>query len=63
MSSEAAVVENLVAEGDLPRAYVISRERMERCERIDSVQVQDRMGAVGVRSIDRLILAQRSREI
>ena len=57
--SVEAVQENLVAEGNLPRAYVITKERIESCERIDSVLVQDTKGVVGVRSIDRLLQAQK----
>ena len=34
----------LVAHGNLPRAYIISRERVERCKSIDSVQVHDQKG-------------------
>ncbi len=42
------VIQNeLVMNADLPRAYVVSKERMERCKRVLSVREQDRMGGVG----------------
>lgn len=43
------VAEKLIQSGDLPKAYVITRERMERAERLDEVQVQDVKGGVGGR--------------
>lgn len=52
--------DKLITNGDLPQAYVISQERMERCKHIDSVQVQDQKGIVGIRSIDEMIQAQKS---
>ena len=55
-----AVQNQLVAEGNLPRAYVISKERIERCGHIDSVELQDERGRVGIRSIDKMVEAQRS---
>jgi len=50
-SGEAAkaVAESLVQSGDLPNAYVITKERMERAQRLDEVQVQDAKGGVGGR--------------
>ena len=57
------VQDKLVAGGNLPKAYVITRERMERCKDIDSVQVQDQKGFVGIRSIDRMIKAQKSHKL
>lgn len=56
------VQDKLVDEGNLPQAYVITKERMERCKDIDSVQVQDQKGRVGIRSIDKMMRAQK-REI
>ena len=50
----------LVAEGGLPIAYLITRERIERCKDIDEVSVQDQKGRVGIRSVDAMIQAQRN---
>ena len=57
------VLNKLVVGGDLPKAYVITRERIERCKDIDSVKVQDQKGVVGIRSIDRMIQAQKSHKL
>lgn len=38
---------SLVTSGDLPQAYLISEERMERCGKLESVRVQDEKGIVG----------------
>lgn len=43
------VQEDLVQSNDLPRSYVISRERISRCRELDSVEVQDRKGEAGMR--------------
>lgn len=53
----------LVTEGNLPKAYVITQVRMERCRDIDSVQAQDEKGIVGIRSIDAMIQAQRNTKL
>ena len=53
------VQNHLVAAGNLPRAYLISKDRLERCKGIESVEVQDRKGRVGVWSIDRMVQAAR----
>ena len=50
---------SLVASGNLPAAYVVTLERIQRCKDIDSVQVQDQKGVVGIRSIDAMIRAQK----
>lgn len=50
----------LVTDGNLPKAYLITQERIERCRDLDSVQVQDQKGIVGIRSIDAMIQAQRN---
>lgn len=50
----------LVTDGNLPQAYVITPERIERCKLIDSVQVQDEKGILGIRSIDAMIQAHKS---
>jgi hypothetical protein len=42
------IQEKLVQDGNLPRSYLISRARMMRCKQLDSVEVQDRKGEVGV---------------
>lgn len=63
---EGALVEvqnKLVAEGDLPIAYLITRQRIERCKDIDEVLVQDQKGIVGIRSIDAMIQAQRNAKL
>lgn len=57
------VQSKLVTGGDLPQAYIITQERIERCKDIDSVQVQDQKGIVGIRSIDAMIQAQKSHEL
>ena len=54
------VQDKLVVDGNLPKAYVITPERMERCKDIDSVEVQDQKGIVGIRSLDAMIQAQKS---
>ena len=61
--STETIQEELIAEGNLPRAYLITKQRIERCERIDSVQAQDLKGEVGIRSIDRMIQAQKNHTI
>ena len=38
------MTERLVQTGDLPQAYVITKERMKRCEALESVQAQDTRG-------------------
>lgn len=57
------VKDKLVVDGNLPKAYVITKERMERCQFIDSVQVQDQNGIVGIRSIDAMMQAQRDTKL
>ncbi|KAL6718735.1 hypothetical protein ACLMJK_002969 [Lecanora helva] len=42
------IQETLVNNGDLPKAYVISKDRIERSRRLDSVEVQDRCGVPGI---------------
>ncbi len=37
----------LVKDGDLPRAYVVSKERMEQCKGFESVREQDRRAEWG----------------
>lgn len=49
----------LVAEGDLPIAYLITDARIERCKDMDEVRVQDEKGVAGIRSIDKVVQAQR----
>lgn len=53
----------IVTDGNLPKAYAITQERIERCKFIDSVQVQDEKGIVGIRSIDAMIQAQRNNKL
>ena len=57
------VQNQLVANGDLPRAYLVSKERMEKCKDLDEVWVQERKGyeGVGTKSLDGLIKAQQQR--
>lgn len=57
------VQNRLVTDGDLPQAYIITQDRIERCKHIDSVQVQDRKGIVGIRSLDAMIQAQRNTKL
>ena len=57
------VQNKLVIDGYLPKAYIITRERIERCKDIDSVQVQDQKGLVGIRSIDKMVQAQKSHKL
>ena len=47
-SGQAAevVAESLVGSGDLPKAYVFTKERMKRAERLHEVQMQEEKGAV-----------------
>lgn len=42
------IQEQLVKEGNLPRSYIISKERIGRCQKLESVEVQDRNGEVGM---------------
>lgn len=39
----------LVTDGNLPKAYLITKERIERCKHIPSVLEQDEKGIVGLR--------------
>ncbi len=43
------VAEKLVRTGNLPQAYVITEERMERAMKLDEVRVQDEKGIDGTR--------------
>lgn len=43
------VQEELIRNGDLPRCYVISKERMLRCKELDSVAKQEEHGLDGAR--------------
>ena len=43
------VAERLIESGDLPRAYLITKERMERAHQLDEVKVQDEKGYLGDR--------------
>lgn len=58
-----AVQNKLVADGNLPKAYLITQERIERCKHIDSVQSQDEKGIVGIRSLDAIVQAQRNAKL
>ena len=40
--------DNLVAYGDLPNAYLITKERIHRCRNLDSVELQDWKAEVGL---------------
>ena len=42
------VTERLVKTGNLPQAYVVTKERIERCSALDSVQTQENEWQVGV---------------
>ena len=57
------VQNKLVIDGNLPKAYIVTRQRIERCKDIDSVQVQDQKGFVGIRSIDKMVQAQKSHKL
>ena len=52
------VTERLIDSGNLPQAYVITKERMERCKALDSVQAQDDKWKVGVKELDEMMEAQ-----
>lgn len=52
----------LVSSGDLPKSYIITKERIERCKKFDSVQMQDQKGIYGVHSLDILVKAQADAE-
>ena len=43
------IAERMVSNGDLPRAYVITRERMQRAQELDVVEVQDLKWTAGER--------------
>ena len=49
-----AVQEQLVKSGNLPRSYLITKERIERCKGLDSVEVQDVKGLEGLRHLTAL---------
>lgn len=49
-----AVQEQLVKSGNLPRSYLITKERIERCKRLDSVEVQDGKRSEGLRHLTAL---------
>ena len=53
------VAERLVKTGDLPQAYVITPQRIERAKAMDSVRVQDEKMEVGVKSVDDMMHAQK----
>ena len=36
------VMEELISSGDLPKAYLISKERIDRSRKMDTVEAQDR---------------------
>lgn len=57
----ADVQTTLVTSGALPHAYLITQERIERCEGLESVHVQDEKGIVGRGngSLERLVRAGR----
>lgn len=52
------VTERLVKTGNLPQAYVITEERMERCKTLESVQAQDDKWKVNVKELDEMMAAQ-----
>ncbi len=52
------VTERLVKTGDLPQAYVITEERMERCKALETVQAQDVKWKVDVKELDETMAAQ-----
>lgn len=45
-----SIQEQLVENGDLPEAYLISEKRLERCRKLDSVEVQDRNEEAGMQN-------------
>ncbi|KAL9123855.1 MAG: hypothetical protein Q9217_006755 [Psora testacea] len=49
------VIDRLVATLGLPRAYLITEERIERCSRLDSVMVQEEKSNKGYRSAEDLV--------
>ena len=52
------VTERLVKTGNLPRAYVVTKDRIERCSRLNPLQAQDDKWQVGVKVPDEMIDAQ-----
>ena len=44
----SSVQEKLVANGDLPKAYLITKERIHRCRNLDAVELQDWKAEVGL---------------
>lgn len=42
-----SVAETMIKAGDLPKAYVITKERIEKAMELDEVKVQDEKGAEG----------------
>ena len=49
------VTEKLVRTGDLPQAYVITKERIDRCKALKSVQAQDDEWKVDVKLVDNIM--------
>ena len=45
--SGESVSERLIKSGDLPQAYLITKERVDRAKAMDSVKVQDEAAELG----------------
>ena len=52
------LTERLVKTGGLPRAYVVTKERIERCSVLDSVQSQDDEWQIRVKAPDQMMKMQ-----
>ena len=56
------VQEQMVKRGDLPKAYLITKERIVRCKMLDSVEVQDEKGLEAFRHVTGLPGPQQRQE-
>ena len=52
------VTDRLVKTGELPQAYAITKERMERCKALESVQAQDAKWKDEVKEVNDMMSAQ-----
>ena len=43
-----SIQHQLVSDGNLPKAYLITDERIQRCRNLDAVELQDRKAEVDV---------------
>ncbi len=49
------VTEKLVKTGDIPQAYVITKERIDQCRALESVQAQDEKWKKDMRAVNEMM--------